>query len=384
MFKNRIRLPFYVTRPQFPTEQNVFRLANGRTKTASVIIKKTFDGETENLPAEIHERLIIAMKHDDVTIEGYRYLGGVSLESDYEIEWNRFLDYPLGKAEFKVQVTPYNYSNDNCQTCEEASQVVCHDDDIGTLNENTDYNVGVIDNDSICCSPFTQTIVSYNTDFVDAIVTNFDFRITLHIKAGAPTANGVILARYRITCANGTYDEADIIGNVIGSGSSCLAPANLIITNITDTTVSISWDEPVGAASYDWILYLLSNLLSPVQTGSASTIDDSITITGLTPGTQYRFYVKTLCGGSNESNLVFIDFITNPASGDVHCGHYELFNNNLAQYASVSYVDCNAITQTFFIPPFQQREICAMQLLPGQPVDITTEGSVIITYLGLC
>src|SRR5687767_11228562 len=97
-FRNRIRLPFYLTRPQFPRESNVFRRADGSTKVQSVIIRKVFEGETDKLPKEIHERFIVALSHDDVTIEGKYLATGVSMDGDYEIDWLKFLDFPLANA----------------------------------------------------------------------------------------------------------------------------------------------------------------------------------------------------------------------------------------------------------------------------------------------
>jgi hypothetical protein len=385
-FKNRIRLPFYLTRPQFPTESNVFRLADGTRKTLSVAVLKTFEGETENLPKEIHERLVIALKHDDVTVEG-RYLAtGVSMEGDYEIDWLKFLDYPLAKAAFKVQVTPYNYSNDNCQTCEEMSQVVCEDDDLGTLNENTDYNVGVIDNDSICCSPFTQTIVSYNTDFIDAIVTNFDFRITLHIKYNVPSANSVVLARYRITCQNGSYDEANLIANIVGTNPTpvCLAPTSPVLISLnSDTSATFSWTEPspLPACGYYWEIKNSVNVV--ISSGTSAT--DSIVVTGLPSNESFlRFYVRSNCCSLDSNFAGPVIFSLPPPSGTETCGMYELSNTDPADFHIGNYVDCNGDQQFVNIGPLHQRIICALQSSPGNPVDISVDFEISINYLGLC
>lgn len=373
-----------MTRPQFPTEENVFRLANGARKTLSATVLKTLEGETDNLPKEIHERLIIALKHDDVIIEGRYYLGGVSMDGSYDIDWNKFLDYPLAKAAFKVQVTPFNYSNDNCKTCEDISQVVCVDDNLGTINEDDTITVDVLANDEICCSPVVISLVTYNTDFLDScIISGND--IVIHAKPSLPSANGVILVTYRAQCPNGSYDEANVIANVNGSEVACLAPTDLTIDAISDVHCFISWTQPVGAISYEWQLYLITDLVNQVDGGTAFPPENAIDIMGLTASTHYRFYVNSVCDDDNRSNSVYIDFTTDPASGTETCGQYSLENQNLSDFLSVSYIDCNGVQQDVLVPPSGNVTICALQTSDCNPVEIIVQNSDIqILCLGLC
>lgn len=380
-FKNRIRIPFYVTRPQYPREANVFRLADGSTKVQSVIIRKVFEGETDNLPKEIHERLIIALSHDEVTVEGRYYLGGVSLDGDYDIDWVKFLDFPLAKAAFKVQVTPFNYSNDNCQTCEEVSQVVCVDDLIGSIGEDETHEVPVLENDSICCSPVTISLVTYNTDYLDSCIVSGN-EIIIHTKPELVTQNNVIIATYRAQCPNGNYDEANIIADIAGSIEECLSPANLAVGTITDTTAQATWTAPSPAPTgYHWELYLLSDLITPVSTGD--TTDLFVNLSGLTAGTQYRFLIRSTCA-SDSSNYIQSDFTTSQAPDQEDCGQYLLENNSIG-FANVSYVDCNGNYQNVIIQTGQSGVICALQNSPGDPVEIFDQnGNVSISYLGLC
>lgn len=308
-FKNRIRLPFYVTRPQFPTESTTFRLANGARKTLSSVIRKVFEGETENLPKEIHERLVIALKHDDVTVEGKYYLGGVSLDGDYDIDWNKFLDYPLAKAAFKVEVTPFDYSNDNCQTCEEATQLTLEDDTFpDTLNEGQTYDLNVFGNDSICCKPIIAEIITFNSLFVSsATIDASSGIITVDMQAELPTATNANLLTYRVTCPNGSYDEASVFANVSGTAVECLSPINLQIISITDSYAQATWDAPTPApVAYRWELYLASDLLTPILTGDI--IDLYADLDSLTPSTEYRFYVRSTCV-DDISEFIYINLL---------------------------------------------------------------------------
>lgn len=387
-FKNRIRLPFYLTRPQFPRVANVFDLADGSTKVQSVIIRKTFEGETENLPKEIHERLIIALSHDEVTVEGKFLLTGVSLNSDYELDWNKFLDYPLAKAGFKVQVTPFNYSNDNCQTCEEVSQVVCEDDDIGTINEDETVTVHPLVNDSICCKPVVISLVTYNTDVLDSCTISGN-DIIIHTKASLTDANSIVLATYRAQCPNGSYDEANIIANINGTDPTpvCLSPINPVVVSLdSDTSATFSWTapSPAPACGYHW---QVTNLSGFILHTSGDTSNTSVQVTGLPSNQLCRFYVRSNCCSLDSNYAAPVIFNLPPPSGAQNCGLYSVLNSAFPDvFGLVSYIDCNGVAQDRFIQGATSQLICALQSSPGIPVSLITAGpgNLSVTYIGLC
>lgn len=386
-FTNRIRLPFKLSKPQFVEESTDYRLANGVTKVLEVVIRKVYEGDTDYWPEKIHERFKIALRHDSVKIEGDKYIGFITQEGDYQIEWPDFLNYPLGPAKFKANVTPFNATNSNCGTCEEFTQVVCNDDDAGTLDEDTTYVIPVLDNDEICCSPITISLVTFNSTYLSTCIVNANNEIEIHTKTPLPIVNDVLLVTYRAQCDNGQYDEANIIGDLNGTDPTpvCNAPTSLLIQDITDTTVTITWSQPLGSLSYEWQLFLASDLGTPVQTGTADTADNNAVITGLTPGESYRFYVRSVCDGGSFSGYVYIDFTMNPPSGDENCGHYHLTNSDPANVWAISYIDCNGMNQNINLPPLHERDICALQNSFGDPVDITPESPLIdISYVDLC
>lgn len=378
-FRQRVRLPIYVTRPQFPDETNLFRLANGQTKVQSVIIRKVYETETDWLPEQWHERLKIALKHDNVTIEGYRYLGGVAVDGDYDIAWQtNMLDYPLAKAAFKLEVTPYNYTNDNCQTCEEATQLALVDDTItGTyesLDEGSTTEHNVFANDSICCKPITAEIVTINSTYVDSAeidATTGVVTITLH--STTPSGSNINLLTYRVTCPNGSYDDADVFANVSGSEESCEAPPNLDAGTITANGATPNWFgmlEPLPV-SYNYSLYLSSDLLNPVDSGN--TTDISVEYTDLQAGTCYTFFVQSVCE-SGTSEFISIEFCT--PVGESNCGRYLATYNNGSGIPGgdiivFSYINCSGNMQNDFITNMQSKLICVLEDSPGDPVQIT-------------
>src|ERR1700749_4669286 len=101
-FSNRIRLPFKLHKPQFLEDANRYRKANGVTVTLSVVVRKVYEGLTDSIPEKLHERLKIALVHDSVQVEGDKYVGVITQEGDYQIEWQDFLSYPLAQGKFKA------------------------------------------------------------------------------------------------------------------------------------------------------------------------------------------------------------------------------------------------------------------------------------------
>lgn len=322
-FSNRIRLSFELKRPQFPEEKNSFRKANGVTQTLSVVIRKVYEGNTDFWPEIWHQRFKIALAHDNVSVEGDRYLGAISQDGDYTINWPDFLDYPTGPAEFKAEVTPFDATNSNCQTCEEATQLTLVDDDAGTLDEDTDYDINAADNDTICCYPAVFSLTSFNSDYLDSATIDPDTGvISAHTGTGLTEANGVVIATYRVTCPNGGYDEADVYADIAGTVPGCLAPTNLEVTDVSTNELTYEWDAPgVGLFSYYWEIYIGSGPIgSPVQTGTLTmTSDETVTVFGLDPATEYYFQIRQDCGATDSN---FVSVVTETAVESANCGSY--------------------------------------------------------------
>lgn len=383
-FKNRVRLPMQLHSAQFPEERTVFRKANGTTKTLSVVIRKQYELETDWLPERWHERLKIALAHDNVTLEGERYLGGISQDGDYNIEWPEgVLHHPTAKAGVKVQVTPFEATNDNCQTCEEASQLDLEDDDQGEMEEGTEYVINVPDNDSICCYPAVFSLVSFNSDYLTAATINPATGVlTVTTGTGLTAANNVIIATYRVTCPNGSYDDADVIADINGTIPGCLGPINIQNSTPGVTDHFFSWDDGgSGALDYEYQVFEGTGPIgTPEWTGNAPT--NNVTLEGFDPGQEYYFQVRSVCDEDNFSSWVGVGF-TQPPMGEV-CGSYSIYNSNLAGFANVSYIDCNGNNASVIVFALSSRIVCALQSSPGNPVSITLPFAVTNTYLGEC
>jgi hypothetical protein len=384
-FKNRVRLPMQLHSAQFPEERTVFRKANGTTKTLSVVVRKQYELETDWLPEKWHERLKMALAHDNVTLEGERYLGDISQDGDYNIEWPEgVLHYPTAKAGVKVQVTPFEATNDNCQTCEEASQLDL-EDDTEDMVEDTDYNIDVAANDAICCYPAVFSLISFNSDYLTSASINPATGVLLvHTGTGLVSANGIVIATYRVTCPNGGYDDADVYGNITGSIVGCLAPINLEDLSPTPYTHTFGWAD--GGSTPDEYYYEIYEGTGPVGTPIMSgtvTGTEIADLEGFDPGVTYYFQVRSVCGEENVSNFVGIQFTQASAAGV--CGSYLLYNGDTTNaWRNFSYLNCLGNTANGTVFTLNTVIICALETSPGNPASITVPPLFTITYLGEC
>lgn len=389
-FSQRVRLPMKITRAQFPEERTSFRKANGEVKTLSVVVRKTYVGETDYLPENWHQKLKIALSHDVIIYEGEKYFGQIAQEGDYQIEWQEFLDYPTAKAGFTVQVTPFDASNSNCQSCEEASQISLEDDTFpDPLEEDEAYELNIKANDTICCYPAVFSLTYFNPQFIAlAYLDPTTHNLFVETQLEMISANGVLLATYRVTCPNGGYDEASVYGDIVGSEVGCLAPTNLEVLGVSSTTAQLSWEAPasIPVGGYDWYVEWDDN--PGVHVAEGNTADTFTEVTGLTPGNVYVFYLYSVCGESNISNTISVSFYLPPESGS-NCGTYDVSfsaaSGDPSEYVQVKYRDCSLTLQVIQIYSGNSALFCARQTTPGNPVYIAPDKSgTTITYTGVC
>jgi hypothetical protein len=113
---NAIRLPMYAINPAFDIEQKTYVRSNGiRTKVFARLAKK-YKFVTDFLTEELHQKLVVALNHDNVLIATST---DYQLECTFENEYNQ--DFPsimqgmnVWPADFQVYETPFNEINNNC------------------------------------------------------------------------------------------------------------------------------------------------------------------------------------------------------------------------------------------------------------------------------
>jgi len=388
-FSNRIRLPIFFSKPQFPTERNVFRKADGTTKVQSVVIRNTYQGQTDQFPEDWHRKLVIALSHDTVNIEGERLLSEVALSGDYQIDWQDFLNYPVAQAGFQVEVTPFDATNSNCQTCEEATQIALVDDSTAEVWEEGTTNVFpdvLTDNDMICCRPYTISLLYYNTNYFSSCTIDANGVLTATVINPAPVVNNVIIAGYRVTCANGQYDDATVYGNITGSDVSfCPPPVDLIYSYLSSTSADISWDVGLPSpSSWNWELFLTSDLGTVIQSGNV--VIPNIQITGLTPGVSYTIVVTSDCSG-DPSLPVDLEFTITPFVSE-QCGSFTITYLPSVDDApqSASYMDCDGNIQNITFTYAQTIDRCMLIPYGGTtPIYfVASSVDISINYNSLC
>ena len=93
----------------------------------------------------------------------------------------------------------------------------------------------------------------------------------------------------------------DLDDVTVAAGPSCLAPINLVAKNLTTTSAKLMWTEFGTATS--WVIEYGPAGFLP---GTGTTVVDNNgtigeTISGLSAGTKYDFYVKSDCGAGDTS-----------------------------------------------------------------------------------
>ncbi len=385
-------------KPQYPMERNTFRLSNGATKVLSMVIRNTFEGKTDQLPEAWHRKLVIAMAHDDVTIENERLMSDVVLDGDYDIDWQDFLNYPIAQADFKVQVTPFDATNSNCQTCDEMTQLSLVDDtttDVwaeGTTNEFPDILTA---NDSICCSPYVITLEWWNTLYFSSVTLSESGVLTATVIDPAPILDDVRVAAYRVTCPDGSYDTADVYANITGSDVSFCPPPSIggmiYIPTGSATTAQISLDSlpplPLPSGGASWELFLTSDLATVIQSGVFPGGWGDVTITGLTAGVSYTISAISDCGGGDVSLPTTLEFQITAFASEL-CGQF------IVTYLpsvddppqSISYMDCAGVIQNEEFTVASEEQIC-MLIIAGAETPlyfVASSADITITYSSLC
>ena len=89
--------------------------------------------------------------------------------------------------------------------------------------------------------------------------------------------------------------------------TSCLAPTNLILDNLSDVSADISWTlSPDEISGYEWFIFITAadpDIDTPVLSGVTSAGDSSVNISNLSSNTTYDFYLSADCDIDGLSKL---------------------------------------------------------------------------------
>lgn len=111
---NMVSLPFYLHSPSYPTTEKIYKQTNGQYKRLSADIEKEYECETDYFNEAIHDKLITALKHDNIIVTSNRLgiIDQMTQQSDYNLNWNSKIEF-TAMAEFKLKKY-FNGKNSNC------------------------------------------------------------------------------------------------------------------------------------------------------------------------------------------------------------------------------------------------------------------------------
>lgn len=117
--RNAIRLPIYFKEPVVSSEKNVYVRSDGSRQLLSARLAKKYKGIVDHVPEEVHQKLVVALNHDNVRFvpENYVNINGFAIR--FEDEYNN--NFPeimqnvnIWSADFTIFETPFDNFNSNC------------------------------------------------------------------------------------------------------------------------------------------------------------------------------------------------------------------------------------------------------------------------------
>ena len=92
-----------------------------------------------------------------------------------------------------------------------------------------------------------------------------------------------------------------LFSNTFNFTTFCKPPSNINITNITASSVDVSWTETGNASS--WEIEIVNQGVTPTGSGTVVSVN-SHTINNLNSSENYDIYLRSLCSASNSSSWV--------------------------------------------------------------------------------
>ncbi|MBL7767106.1 MAG: S8 family serine peptidase [Chitinophagaceae bacterium] len=129
-----------------------------------------------------------------------------------------------------------------------------------------------------------------------------------------PAGTYKVIIMHKGTLAS-PQEYALVISGIVVAPPVCTVPTGLTIGSITNTTALVSWTTVATALTYD-VQYRIVG--SPTWT-TTSTANNSITLSGLTPASNYQVQIRSVCGVGNVSAYTSISNFTT-TSGAMVCG----------------------------------------------------------------
>lgn len=108
----------------------------------------------------------------------------------------------------------------------------------------------------------------------------------------------------------GSGDLSDTISGSFTTQPTCLAPSDLVFSEIGADSVVVEWTE--NGLATDWVIEYDTAGFTPGTGTIVNTTDNPDTLTGLNPEWTYDVYVWSDCGSGDVSDTIFGSFTTQP------------------------------------------------------------------------
>lgn len=214
---NRIRLPFWIRKPEYPLQEKIQRKSGGRYKRLSTNIEKEYACITDYLPEWAHDRMIIALKHDSVIVTNVN----AKIQDEemmqagaYDPEWDKEdQNVCESQASFKIKRN-FNGINSNCKViaepCCSSAQLIEWTGEVAVETTCKADGLADVKFDITGISPqVTEYMLMFNKNSVAKnILYNGDFEdtsINEHYYAGWFSQLGHIIVSYHKLMYNYSY-----------------------------------------------------------------------------------------------------------------------------------------------------------------------------------
>ncbi|RRO11748.1 fibronectin type III domain-containing protein, partial [Mesohalobacter salilacus] len=131
---------------------------------------------------------------------------------------------------------------------------------------------------------------------------------------------------YIISDCGATDGLSDLAGPLSFSTiATCPSPTNIAVSNITENSADIAWDESFNASNgYNWELFLDGEdpaTATPNQSGNVAFGTTTLSLTGLTDNVDYDFYITSDCDTDGlsltEGPISFLTLPLPPANDNI-------------------------------------------------------------------
>lgn len=306
---NRIRLPFYLYKPQGVTDKSVYVRSDGSSQVTRSVTMQEWSGIVDYMPRDFHFALLLALESDLVFLWSEPYTGGFRCNNSYAIDWTDESEC-VAQANFKGNTTPYDARNTNCQVCADCPEIlnfvlggyfwdpIAHKLSFTFTYTMSDPQSGfVILEWKLSTDTVWQQSIQANISPINLLLDPgiYDFRIIPQADNCLPDYSEQI---------TGVGDDDPI---------TCQPITGLIVYDITTGGATGQWNAttPTPPCLYDWEL-LAADGVTVVQSGIGYWNPGTLILGlfGLDPDTDYTLRVRANCCDGDYSTWSGTSFRT--------------------------------------------------------------------------